>query len=133
MTERAENIERRLTEHLTEIGSIPVVKAASLWATDADTLHTPFGYSRPVWLNYRSYVPFCPELIDRTTAHLDDTDLTDYLTCVIFQLDYYIAHKDMGDDESSQWFDRYVSEEFIGSLALMNEVQMNWLDRKAST
>lgn len=129
----SDDIERRFTEHITEIGGIPVARALAVWETDVDTLHTPFGYSRPVWVDDRSYIAFCPELIQRTTATLSATDLSDYLTCVFVQLDYYVSHHEMDDEEATEWFDRYVSDAFLGSLALMNEVQLSWLDKRAAT
>jgi hypothetical protein len=129
---RAEQIERTLDDHFVEIGTIPVVKSLGVWIADIDTLHTPFGYNRPIWIDHRSFVAFCPELIEQTTAELSDQDLADYLTCVKVQLDYYIAHYEMTDEESTEWFDRYLANEFLGSMALMNEIQLNWLDRKAS-
>lgn len=129
---RTEAIAERLIEHVEGVGSVALSRSLEGWDTHADTLHAPFGYLRPVWGDYRSYVAFCPELIAKTTAELNDDDLGDYLTCVEVQIDYYVAHFEMTDDAASEWFDRYVAQEFMGSLALMNRVQMGWLDKVQS-
>lgn len=127
---RTASIRERLFAHLESVGSVPIVQTPEVWDARADTLHAPFGYSRPFWEQGLSYVLFCPELLARTTAMLNDSDLDDYLTCIEVQIDYYLTHYAMTDDEASAWFDRYMANTFIGSIALMNKVQMGWLGRK---
>lgn len=132
---RTDVIRERLFSHLESVASVPIVQAPEVWNPTADTLHAPFGYARP-FLDRAlglSYVLFCPELIARTTAHLSDQDLGDYMTCVEHQLDHYLANCTMTDEEASAWFDKYLSSTFIGSMTLMNAVQMGWLGRERTT
>jgi len=126
---RVETIGSRLYLHLKDIGTLPVMLRGEEWDYRADTLHAPFGYRRPYWHDGQSYSAFCPLLIERTTRHLSDGDLDNYLICVELQIDYYIINHTMDADKASEWFDNFLADNFLGSLELLNQVQMNWLDR----
>jgi hypothetical protein len=126
---RVDTIGIRLHRHFKEIGTTPVMIRGEEWEHQADTLHAPFGYRRPYWRHGQSYSAFCPSLIERTTRHLGDRDLDNYLICVELQIDYYIINHTMDDDKASEWFDNFMADNFLRSLELLNQVQMNWLDR----
>lgn len=127
-----------VVDHLDEIGAQVVVMAAEDWPGDQGAhLRSPLGFTTPApvddqrsaWVSYVS-----PELIAEQTAHLSDANFRDYLIAILYCLDVEVSLYDKGFADDSQGrtdkVDADLAEMAPGSLRLMTDVQMAWLDKR---
>lgn len=117
--------------------SMPVGMTLDEWRAKRiqDSSHVPFGYDVPRWdVESNSYVTFySPDIIAETVKDESDKRFRAYLAAVIHHLLLHIAYENMASETTpeniEQVIDSSLYETLPGSLALMSEVQMAYLDR----
>jgi hypothetical protein len=134
MADRIAVISERLEKFYRSTYSVPVVVPLERWDSDAPPdptrLHRPFGFSPPY--EVAGFVArrfaFCPELIAAQTSDLGDVGLHEYLDYIEYHSSLHLAHAGMDVYELEEVIDRVVADSAIGTLCLVNEVQMRCLD-----
>lgn len=98
-----------------------------------------FGWSWPVpnedpALDAGLIAPFCPEIIDQQTAHLDDHDFDTYLNAIVWMCDMFIAYTYETPDihQRATRVENELFDTAHGSIATLSEVQLRVLDTAAS-
>lgn len=125
---REQHIRERFNKHFTEIGVDPTPMILDDWLQldHQDNLRVRHGIRR-VESDLRGR--FCPELINLQTEHLTDRELKIYLDALQFAVDID-SESDKNIDTAVQDTDAELAERAPGSLRLMTQVQMEWLDRR---
>lgn len=130
--DRVDLITRRFTEHFEDIGAVPIPKTLTEWeeVEPRTNLRISLGFRRPT-PDTDGVAIFCPELVARQTEHLDDDELTQYLDAVQWTVDLETTLYEHDLEEATQMADAALAEKAPGSLRLLTEVQMAWLDRSS--
>lgn len=130
--DRRTQIIERFTAHFTAIGAQPLVVPADEWADvgDQHNLRVQLGFRRPVASDL--VARFCPDLVVAQTEHLSDRDFTAYLDAMQFVLDSEATLGPLVElDDATAVVDQALAERAPGSLRLLTEVQMAWIDRQS--
>ena len=129
---RIDEIAGRLFTHWTAVGANAIPVDLAQWDPRTDRLHAPFGYMMPIFEKSPEKIDctifFCPELIDVETTWLSDEDFDAYLDCLQYHVDWRIVNHELDEDAADDEFARILADKHVGSLSLMNAVQMAALD-----
>lgn len=133
MSERAETIESYFREAMIRVGGIALPLTPERWEAEApedpSNLHRPFGWMPPYQRAPGLFVlRFCPTIIEAQTAHLDDTQLEEYLNVLSFSADLHITHWERPPEDRERLIDRTLYDIAPGSMQLLNDVQMRAMD-----
>lgn len=128
-------------EQLFKNIALPVLLSGDVWKVMAraenpdkcpDRIHLPFGYRPPEWNEHdQVYVVFySADIINDTARDQDDGRFSTYVATVVAHLQYHIILVDeVPPDRIEHAIDETLYDLAPGSLALMNDVQMAYLDR----
>lgn len=97
--------------------------------TNSGNAPVQLGFRRPTASD--PVARFCPDLLVRQAEHLNDRDFAAYLDAMQFVMDSEATLGSLDLDETTAAFDLALSERAPGSLRLMTEVQMAWIDRQS--
>lgn len=127
---RTEHVLNRFTAHYEAIGAVPVVLSQKEWEAiePKSNLRVALGFLRPTPASDAKAL-FCPELVVAQTEHLSDEELEFYLDAIQWTVDHETTLHEYDLDEATERADAALAETAPGSLRLMTEVQMAWLDR----
>jgi hypothetical protein len=129
---RTQAIEDRLTELFrSSLDQTTVMVDRSTW----DQMPLPprfrYGYMPPVPVttdNEDFVVSFCPELIDRVTAWLDDDGLDTYLNAVEAFVAGHLMLPEASADEVIILIENELHDKAPNALAFMTEVELQAMD-----
>ncbi len=129
--DRLSHITDRFTAHFHEIGATPVVMARWEWAEmpDQTNLRVSLGFRRVDVSDHLAR--FCSELAAAQTEHLAERDFHAYLDAIQYTVDFETERADLDLEAATAAADAALSDLKPGSLRLMTEVQMAWIDRQA--
>jgi hypothetical protein len=130
--DRIEIIKQRFSELFEDIATLCCL-TEEIWRVmdvGQDPLHLPFGYRPPEWNHEENaYVTFfSADIINLTTENQPDDRFAAYLTVICHHLHYHIIFDDVPEERVEHAIDETVYDLAPGSLALMNDVQMAYLD-----
>lgn len=119
----AEEVADYFFKHLADVEASGTDVSADRW--DAN----PFGYSDP---DEDREVRFSSEVIAEQIKGFSHRDQVAYLEAVTFCIDFHLAHPELTAPERSESLDRTLAAIALGSMQLMNTVQMAALDVQLS-
>lgn len=130
-TDRTIYVANRLAEEFLDIGAKPFPTVTTeLWDDiphDPQDARYPLGFISPLppqWVfNY------CPERIAQTSLFLDDEEFAEYVNTIAYIAQRDVLNSDLPIVERIAQSDRDCLEAGPGSLYLLSQVHLAWLDR----
>lgn len=92
-----------VTAHFERLPHLLVPVDLSLWDSNADRFHAPYGYSTADLVcvggaNWRRIFRFCPELIAADLGQQDEITARRYLDSIVIHLQVHLAHIEESGD-----------------------------------
>lgn len=131
--DRSTAIRDRLVGHCRKLSILCSEIPASDWPALPLALEYRYGWMPPIDLEALQVEDnliaiISPELLARTTAHLDDVELQTYLMVLELIIDLYVQHQGTAVEEIAELVDNTLWDQAPDALRLRLEVEAHAMD-----